>query len=137
MFRNFQTALPRNTTPATTQTVLIASTTMPCSLTCSVLAEDSRSSAIFRSSLPTKMHALLRVGDSSVEIKNAEAIQKLVPWKKLISTFSSREDFLVVSGVRAALCRAGVWPWPPSPQHHHICHWPSLTSALVRGFGSS
>ena len=95
MFRNFQTALPRNTTPATTHTVFIAPTTMPCSLTCSVLAEDSRSSAIFRSSLPTKMHALLRVGDSSVGIKNAEAIQKLAPWKKLIF-FQHSDEFFVV-----------------------------------------
>ena len=131
MFRNFQTALPRNTTPATTHTVFIAPTTMPCSLTCSVLADDSRSSAIFRSSLPTKMQALLRVGDSSVGIKNAEAIQKLAPWKKLIFFQHSDEFFCSMFNMTPLLFKMVYRALVPNTRLY--CIW--LARFLIDGSG--
>ena len=91
----FHTSLPTTKTPATAHIVLIASTTMACSLsTLCRLADASRSSAIFRSSLPTEMHALRCDGDSSDDRKSVDAIQILALWKQDILIFTTNLLYL-------------------------------------------
>lgn len=96
----FHTSLPTTKTPATAHTALIASTTMACSLlTLCRLADASRSSAIFRSSLPTEMHALRCDGDSSGDRKSVDAIQILALWKQDMFCFNHKFVFSPISNL--------------------------------------